>query len=579
MAQVWLITGSARGLGRAIAEGVLAAGDKLIATARNPQQLSDLVERYGDNVRAVALDVTDERAAIAAVQLAVDVFGRLDVLVNNAGYGNLAAIEDTTIQDFRAQLETNLFGVVNLTKAAIPVMRRQEAGRILQFSSVGGRVGPIGRGAYAAAKWGVEGFSEVLAKEVGPLGIKVTIIEPGGFRTDFAGSSQTILADNPAYASTVGAVARFQRRYDGAQPGDPKKAAAVLNIARLDEPPMRLLLGRDAVRAAAEAERARAEADRKWRSLSESTDFIEDAGQTSNRASQSSSTGGRADLKSRTWLITGASSGLGYALAEFVLQRGDRVVLAARSMSSMSGLAARYPDRALAIGLDVTQPPQRIAAVERAQAHFGGIDVLVNNAGIDFLGAVEEQREEDYRAQFEVNFFGAVAMLRLVLPGMRRRQSGTIVNISSMDGIASLPVNGYYASSKFALEGITESLWQEIEPIGLRAFLVEPGSFRTGIEQRTRFSGEPIEAYEATSGAFRKMMTTVSPDMFPGDPVRAAAAIYEVVASESPRHWVVLGSDAQRRIGAKLDMLRAEFEAGADTARSTDYPGSAKAIL
>ena len=248
-------------------------------------------------------------------------------------------------------------------------------------------------------------------------------------------------------------------------------------------------------------------------------------------------------------------------------------------MNSMSGLAARYPDRALAVGLDVTQPQQRIAAVERAQAHFGGIDVLVNNAGIDFLGAVEEQREEDYRAQFEVNFFGAVAMLRLVLPGMRRRQSGTIVNISSMDGIASLPVNGYYASSKFALEGITEALWQEIEPIGLRAFLVEPGSFRTGIEQRTRFSGEPIEAYEATSGAFRKMMTTVSPDMFPGDPVRAAAAIYEVVASESPRHWVVLGSDAQRRIGAKLDMLRAEFEAGADTARSTDYPGSAKAIL
>jgi len=577
MAQVWLITGSARGLGRAIAEAVLAVGDKLVATARRPQQLSDLVERYGDHVRAVALDVTDEHAAMAAVQLAVDVFGRLDVLVNNAGYGNLAAIEDTTMQDFRAQLETNLFGVVNLTKAAIPVMRRQGAGRILQFSSVGGRVGPIGRGAYAAAKWGVEGFSEVLAKEVGPLGIKVTIIEPGGFRTDFAGSSQTILADNPAYASTVGAAARFQRAFDGAQPGDPKKAAAaVLQIARLDEPPMRLLLGRDAVRAAAEADRTRAEADRKWRSLSESTDFIDDAGQTSNPSAQSS---GRADRQSRTWLITGASSGLGYALAEFVLQRGDRVVLAARSMNRMSGLAMRYPERALAVGLDVTQPQQRIAAVEQAEARFGGIDVLVNNAGIDFIGAIEEQREEDYRAQFEVNFFGAVAMVRLVLPGMRRRQSGTIVNISSMDGIASLPVNGFYASSKFALEGMTEALWQELEPIGLRAFLVEPGSFRTGIEQRTRFSGEHIEAYAATSGAFRKMRTTVTPDMFPGDPVRAAAAIYAAVASASPRHWVVLGSDAQRRIGAKLDMLRAEFEAGADTARSTDYPGSAKAIL
>src|SRR2546426_7100705 len=228
MAQVWLITGSARGLGRAAAEGVPAAGAKLTATARHPQQLSDLVERYGDNVRAVALDATDDRAAMAAVQLAVDVFGRLDVLVNNAGYGNLAAIEDTTIQDFRAQLETNLFGVVNLTKAAIPVMRRQGAGRILQFSSVGGRVGPIGRGAYSAAKWAVEGFSEVLAKEVGPLGIKVTIVEPGALRTDFAGPSTQLRSGRPEYDATVGAMIRYQRQHNGAQAGDPARAASAI---------------------------------------------------------------------------------------------------------------------------------------------------------------------------------------------------------------------------------------------------------------------------------------------------------------------------------------------------------------
>src|SRR6267378_1964798 len=228
MAHVWLITGSARGLGRAIAEAVLAAGDKLLATARHPQQLSDLVELYGENVRAVALDVTEEGAAIAAVQLAVDVFGRLDVLVNNAGYGNLAAIEDTTMQDFRAQLETNLFGVVNLTKAAIPVMRRQGAGRILQFSSVGGRVGPIGRGAYAAAKWGVEGFSEVLAKEVGPLGIKVTIIEPGGFPAASGGPPKPIPANIPPFPSTVGAAAGFERESEGAHPGAPKRAGGAV---------------------------------------------------------------------------------------------------------------------------------------------------------------------------------------------------------------------------------------------------------------------------------------------------------------------------------------------------------------
>ena len=287
----------------------------------------------------------------------------------------------------------------------------------------------------------------------------------------------------------------------------------------------------------------------------------------------------------RTWLITGASSGLGFALAERALQCGDRVVLTAPSSGiapstdCMNDLALKYPRRALVVELDVTKPTQRGGAVEKAEAHFGGIDVLVNNAGIDFIGAIEEQREEDYRALFEVNFFGAVAMIRLVLPGMRRRRAGTIVNISSMDGIASLPANGFYSSSKFALEGLTEALWQEIEPIGLRALLVEPGSFRTGIEQRTRISGEPIDAYEATSGTFRRLLQTASPDLFPGDPVRAAEVIHEVVVSGSPRHWVVLGSDAQRRIGAKLELLRAEFDAGKEMAFSTDFPGSASPIL
>src|SRR5260370_499283 len=154
--------------GHRVAEPVLAQGHRLIAAARKPEQLADLVERYGDRVRAVALDVTDESAARAAVQAAVDAFGSLDVLVNNAGYGDLAPIEDTTLEDFRAQIETNLFGVINVTKAALPVMRRQGSGHIIQFASVGGRVGPVGRGAYAAAKFGVQRFSEVLAKDAGP---------------------------------------------------------------------------------------------------------------------------------------------------------------------------------------------------------------------------------------------------------------------------------------------------------------------------------------------------------------------------------------------------------------------------
>jgi NAD(P)-dependent dehydrogenase (short-subunit alcohol dehydrogenase family) len=282
MAKVWLITGSSRGLGRALAEAVLAAGEQLVATARNPEQLADLVQRFGDRVRAVALDVTNHQAAVHAVAVATEAFGRLDVLANNAGYGDIAPIEDTSLDEFRVQIETNLFGVINVTKAALPIMREQGAGHILQFSSVGGRIGPVGRAPYAAAKWGVEGFSEVLSKEVEPFGVKVTIIEPGGFRTDFAGSSTAIREGRSEYDATVGKTARFQRDYNGKQPGDPAKAAAaVLHIVSLDDPPLRLLLGSDAVRFVEQNDLAKMESDRKWKELSISTDIELESGPNS----------------------------------------------------------------------------------------------------------------------------------------------------------------------------------------------------------------------------------------------------------------------------------------------------------
>jgi len=272
--KVWLITGSSRGLGRALAEAVLGAGHQLVATARDPTSLNGLKEKYGNQVRLAAVDVTNENDASAAVQMAVDAFGKLDVLVNNAGYGTVNSIEERSLDDFRAEIETNLFGTIIMTKAVIPLMRKQAAGHIIQVSSIGGRIGPTGRAPYAAAKWGVEGFSETLSKEVGPLGIKVTIIEPGGFRTDFAGSSTSIQEGLSAYAATVGATARFQREYNGKQPGDPQKAAnAIIQITEVDNPPLRLLLGTDAVTAAANYDRMKMEADLKWRYLSVSTDF------------------------------------------------------------------------------------------------------------------------------------------------------------------------------------------------------------------------------------------------------------------------------------------------------------------
>ena len=275
MPKTWLITGSSRGLGRAISEAVLAAGDNLAATARNTDGLRDLVAKFGDRVLVLSLDVTHYQSACEAVRATIHKFGRLDVVANVAGYGNLGPIEDTEIEDFRAQIETNLFGTIYLSKAAIPTMREQRAGHIINFSSVGGRIGSTGRAAYSAAKFGVEGFSEVMATEMAPLGVKVTIIEPGGFRTDFAGSSTKIQEVRPEYDSTVGKAARFQFEYNGKQPGDPAKAAQVIfKVAAMDEPPLRLLLGSDAVGIVEKADLRKAESDKRWRHLSTSTDFL-----------------------------------------------------------------------------------------------------------------------------------------------------------------------------------------------------------------------------------------------------------------------------------------------------------------
>src|ERR1700674_4998096 len=229
MAQVWLVTGSSRGLGHAIVEAGLAAGNKVLATARDIKSLADLSERYGDQVKLFAMDVTDEAAAANAVMAAVDVFGSLDVVINNAGYGNLSSVEDTPLSEFRAQIETNLFGTIIVTKAALRYFREKKAGQFIQFSSVGGRIGPPGRGPYSAAKTGVEGFSEVVSREVAPLGM---------------------------------------------QPGDPKKAAqAIVQLTQERHPPLRLLLGSDAYAAAEKNDLARLKEARIWKKLSVSTDF------------------------------------------------------------------------------------------------------------------------------------------------------------------------------------------------------------------------------------------------------------------------------------------------------------------
>lgn len=261
-------------MGRAFTEAVLEAGGRVAATARQVRDLSELQQKYGNQVLPLTLDVTNERQADDAVQATIKTFGKLDVLVNNAGYGNVAPIEDTSMEEFRAQIETNLFGVIIVTKAVLPHFREQGSGHFIQVTSIAGRIGPIGRAPYAAAKWGVEGFSETLAKEVAPFGVKVTIVEPGGFRTDFAGSSTALREGHPEYDLTVGKTVRFQREFNGKQPGDPARAAAaLLRLACEENPPLRIVLGSDAYHSAERNDLAKMELAREWKALSLSTDF------------------------------------------------------------------------------------------------------------------------------------------------------------------------------------------------------------------------------------------------------------------------------------------------------------------
>jgi NAD(P)-dependent dehydrogenase (short-subunit alcohol dehydrogenase family) len=274
MKKVWFITGSSRGFGRALTEAVLEAGDSVVATARRPEQLDDLVARHGPRIHPVKLDVTSPSDAEKAIGSAIEAFGRIDILVNNAGYGFCGAFEEMTPSEFASQIDTNFWGVVHVTRAALPVLRKQGHGHIIQITSIGGRIGVPGMSGYHAAKFAVEGLSEALAQEIKPLGLKLTIVEPGGFRTDWAGSSMAYAKPIEAYAPTVGVIRGYMEAHSGEQPGDPRKgAAAILQIADHATPPLRLPLGNDAMVYLRRGYQQSLEDLDRWASITQSTDF------------------------------------------------------------------------------------------------------------------------------------------------------------------------------------------------------------------------------------------------------------------------------------------------------------------
>ncbi|MEE4455038.1 SDR family NAD(P)-dependent oxidoreductase [Novosphingobium resinovorum] len=276
MTRTWIITGSARGLGRAVLTAVLESGDNVLATARDVASLADLKAIYGDRLEPFVLDVTDEADTLRAASAAIAAFGGIDVLVNNAGYGHFQAFEQKSAADFRAEVDTNLFGVVNMTRAVLPFMRSSRSGHILNVSSVGGRVGTPGVSAYQAAKWAVGGFTEVLRAEVAHLGIKVSALELGGMRTDWAqtagrGAAEPVLPD---YADSVGATLSRISAYAGNEVGDPARIAQViLELAKREDIPAHLVLGTDALASFDEAEGLRRAAHARWLDVSRATVF------------------------------------------------------------------------------------------------------------------------------------------------------------------------------------------------------------------------------------------------------------------------------------------------------------------
>jgi len=270
------------------------------------------------------------------------------------------------------------------------------------------------------------------------------------------------------------------------------------------------------------------------------------------------------------WFITGCSTGFGRELARHLLERGYRAVVTARKpadLSDFDGVA-----EALVLKLDVTVQDQVDAAVKAALEKFGRIDVLVNNAGLGYFGAVEESEEDQVRWMFEVNVFGLGRMIRAALPAMRKQRSGFIVNLSSIGGIQSFPGLGYYNATKFAVEGLSAALWQEVEPLGIKVMVVEPSGFRTDWAGRSaNESREQIADYLPTAGLQRSRVRADSGKQA-GDPVRAAQAIVKAIESANPPHHLLLGNSAYKLAMATVEELRAEFSAGEAVARGADFP-------
>ncbi len=446
--QTWLITGCSSGLGRGFAKAVLKSGDQVIVTARRVETLKDLVDAYPEQALALSLDVTKEEDIKNAVEKGLERFGTIDVLINNAGYGYRAAVEEGVPKEVDQLFQTNLFGPIALIKAVLPIMRKNHRGTIANVSSIAALGAALGSGYYAATKSALESISEALYGETKDLGIHVMIIEPGAFRTNFAGTSL---------------------KESSVELGDYEKTAGT------------------------------------------------------------------------------------------------------RRVETLKDLVDAYPEQALALSLDVTKEEDIKNAVEKGLERFGTIDVLINNAGYGYRAAVEEGVPKEVDQLFQTNLFGPIALIKAVLPIMRKNHRGTIANVSSIAALGAALGSGYYAATKSALESISEALYGETKDLGIHVMIIEPGAFRTNFAGTSlKESSVELGDYEKTAGT-RRIRNDHTDGTQQGDPDEAGRVLVDLVHSGKMPLRLLLGSDAQAygksRLTARLD----EYKAWEVTSNRTDF--------
>ena len=550
--QVVLITGASRGFGGEAARRIAARGNHVVATMRNPERDGPaIVAGHEDRVTAAQLDVTDVEAVerVAAETLAR--FGRIDVLINNAGYGLYGPIEEVSEAQVWRQFDTNVLGQWRMAKAVLPSMRARGAGKIVNVSSLAGRVAGAWLGMYAAAKHGVEGMSEALRFEVGHTGVQVCVLEPGMYVSDWQTGSLDVAAPQlegrSAYQETVeAALANFRARAK-TRPASGSVGVAVADMVELEQPlPMRWPVGEDSTHLI-ESRLNATEAE--WEALRRAGTL-----RTWRRPGEQGGV-------ERQWggenvvLITGASRGFGAAAARECAARGSLVAATMRD-PDRDGEAVRegFEDGVVTFPLDVTDAASIEAAVEAVRERFGRIDVLVNNAGYGLYGPLEDLGEDECRRQLDANLLGPWRLQQAVLPVMREQGWGKVVNVSSLSGQVPRALRGMYAASKHAVEAMSEALADEVAPFGVQVTILQPGQYRSDWQTRGLDVCETVRAGRSAyqPGVERKLaeFQGVAATRPGSDAVGMAIADAVQLQQRLPVRWP-LGEDALRLIPAR----------------------------